>query len=86
LVEHLLAMQKVEGSSPFIRSKESPAKAGFSVSFLFPFLAEQARAVADKLVDMNHTAISFVVHHTHRGDQIWVFFRRFELFHGSRGP
>jgi hypothetical protein len=24
-------MQKVKGSSPFIRSKESPAKAGFSV-------------------------------------------------------
>ena len=31
LVERLLAMQKVEGSSPFIRSIESPAQAGFSV-------------------------------------------------------
>ena len=29
LVERLLAMQKVDGSSPFIRFSESPAQAGF---------------------------------------------------------
>jgi hypothetical protein len=34
LVERLLAMQKVEASSPFIHSIESPAKAGSSVAKL----------------------------------------------------
>ena len=29
LVERLLAMQKVDGSSPFIRFSENPAHAGF---------------------------------------------------------
>ena len=36
LVERLLAMQKVEGSSPFIRFNEAATKAGFFVPSLAP--------------------------------------------------